>query len=60
MQTIETEHKVLDVSPQAVAEAMKRIGAKQVYDDIRTITYFDHTDGSLKKSGRGDKADRGS
>jgi hypothetical protein len=53
MQTIETEHKVLDVSPQAVAEAMKRIGAKQVYDDIRTITYFDHTDGSLKKRARG-------
>jgi len=55
MNTVEVEHKVLDVNPKAIAEAMKNIGAKQVYDDVRTITYFDHPDGSLKKAGEGIK-----
>ncbi len=55
MPTIETESKVLDVNPQSIAGTMKKIGAKQVYDDFRTITYFDHADGSLKSIGEGVK-----
>ncbi|HSX01752.1 MAG TPA: CYTH domain-containing protein [Candidatus Saccharimonadia bacterium] len=55
MDTHEVEYKVLDVNPESVAYAMKAIGAKQVYDDIRIITYFDHPDRALKNAGEGIK-----
>ncbi len=55
MKTTEVEHKVLEVNPDAISAAMKAIGAKQVYDDVRTITYFDHPDSSLRKAGEGIK-----
>jgi adenylate cyclase class 2 len=53
--TEEVEYKVLGVTPGNIAQAMNTIGAKQVYDDVRTITYFDHPDRSLKKNGEGIK-----
>jgi adenylate cyclase, class 2 len=55
MNTTEVEYKVLDVNPAVIAGAMKAIGAKQVYDDVRTITYFDHPDSSFRKAGEGIK-----
>lgn len=55
MNTTEVEYKVLNVDPKVVARAMEEIGAKQVYDDVRTITYFDHNDRSLKNAGEGIK-----
>lgn len=55
MNTTEVEHKVLGVDPEAVAEAMKAIGAKKVYDDTRIITYFDHLGNSLREAGEGVK-----
>ncbi len=55
MNSIETERKVLDVDPEALAKVMEALGAEQVYDDVRTITYFDHPDHSLLDAGEGIK-----
>lgn len=55
MKTIEVEYKILDVDPEAIARVMKTIGATEVYNDIRTITYFDYADRRLMKAGEGIK-----
>src|SRR5512141_3114408 len=55
MNETEQEYKILDVDPSAVSDALNAIGAKQVYDGIRTITYLDHADSSLRKAHEGIK-----
>lgn len=55
MDTVETEHKVLDIDVVEVVKALDAIGAKRVYDDVRVITYFDKPDGSLRTAGEGVK-----
>ena len=52
---IETEYKILDIDLDNLDAAMKKISAQKVYDGIRTITYFDHPNGSLRKANEGIK-----
>jgi adenylate cyclase class 2 len=52
---VETEYKILDIDLDNISTAMEKIGAKKVYDDIRTITYFDYPDSSLQNADKGIK-----
>jgi adenylate cyclase class 2 len=51
----EVEYKVLNVDIAQVDTVMRRIGATKVYDDVRTITYFDTTDRALATAKEGIK-----
>lgn len=55
MDTIETEYKVLDVDPRTASQSIEALGGKQVYDGMRTITYFDYPDHALHSAGEGIK-----
>lgn len=52
---VETEYKILEIDPEKLAGIMADIGAQKIYDDVRTITYFDHVDHSQVKASEGIK-----